>query len=151
VALLFREATKREKKAKLAALMARVDNSEWEDKGFPDFKGSVVALNFWFIGCKPCIMEMPELNQLVVKYKEENVKFIAVALDSRDKLVPFLQRMKFDYDIVPDARNLAKKYDVTGYPTHFIIDQKGKVQFYQKGYNGALSIIMDKKSDGLLK
>jgi peroxiredoxin len=166
VAILFRDATEREKEAKLAAIMARVDNGEWEDKELPDFKainmdwdkfklsdfkGSVVALNFWFIGCKPCIMEMPELNQLVAKYKGENVKFIAVALDSRDKLEPFLQRMKFDYDIVPDARNIAKKYDVTGYPTHFIIDQEGKVQFFQTGYNGALSTIMDKKIKGLLK
>jgi peroxiredoxin len=166
VAILFREATKREQKAKLAALMARVDNGVWEDKEFPDFKainmdwdkfnlsdfkGSVVALNFWFIGCKPCIMEMPELNQLVAKYKGQDVKFIAVALDSRDKLVPFLQRMEFDYDVVPDARKIAKKYDVAGYPTHFIIDQNGKVQFFQTGYNGALSTIMDKKIEGLLK
>jgi len=166
VAILFREATEREKKVKLEALMARVDNGVWEDKELPDFsainmdwdkfnlsdfKGSVVALNFWFIGCKPCIIEIPELNQMVKKYEGQDVKFIAVALDSRAKLVPFLQRMQFDYDIVPEARNIAKKYGVTGYPTHFIIDQKGKVQFFQTGFNGGLSAIMDNKIAGLLK
>ena len=88
---------------------------------------------------------------MVKKYEGQDVKFIAVALDSRAKLVPFLQRMQFDYDIVPEARNIAKKYGVTGYPTHFIIDQKGKVQFFQTGFNGGLSAIMDNKIAGLLK
>jgi thiol-disulfide isomerase/thioredoxin len=40
-------------------------------------KGKVVVLNFWFIGCAPCIAELPALNKLVDEYKGEDVVFIA--------------------------------------------------------------------------
>jgi len=166
VAIVFRAATERERAFKMKRLTARAGPGEWKDKELPevkminmdweklrisDFKGSVVALNFWFIGCKPCIMEMPELNRLVDKYKNEDVKFIAIGLDSRNKLIPFLQGTKFNYDVVPDARKVAKTFEISGYPTHLIIDKKGKVQFFQRGYNGSLSMMMDKKIEELLK
>lgn len=32
-------------------------------------KGKVVVMNFWFIGCKPCVAEMPALNRLVERYR----------------------------------------------------------------------------------
>jgi len=32
-------------------------------------KGKVVFLNFWFTTCKPCIMEIPDLNKIYQKYK----------------------------------------------------------------------------------
>ena len=33
-------------------------------------KGKLIVINFWFVECKPCIMEMPDLNKLVEKYKK---------------------------------------------------------------------------------
>ena len=30
-----------------------------------ELQGKVVVINFWFIGCAPCISEMPALNKLV--------------------------------------------------------------------------------------
>jgi len=38
-------------------------------------KGKVVVINFWFVECKPCVIEMPELNEIVEKYKSEEVVF----------------------------------------------------------------------------
>lgn len=32
-------------------------------------KGKIIVLNFWFVECKPCVQEMPELNELVEIYK----------------------------------------------------------------------------------
>jgi hypothetical protein len=32
-------------------------------------KGKIIVMNFWFVECKPCAMEMPELNELVKNYK----------------------------------------------------------------------------------
>ncbi len=164
-AVLFRASSEEEKEAKLAMFMAMDKTGNWKNKPAPNFaamsmdgiglnlaemKGSVVAINFWYIGCKPCIMEMPELNELVEKYKGQNVKFVAIALDSKERLIPFLQRMAFDYEIIPNGRNLAGIYDVSGYPTHFLVNEEGKVTFYQKGYNGALVSILDRRIEKLL-
>jgi thiol-disulfide isomerase/thioredoxin len=126
-------------------------NLKGESLNLDELKGSIVVLNFWFIGCKPCQIEIPELNELVEKYKGQNVKFIAFALDDQAALERFLTRKEFTYEIVASARNVAATYKVEGYPTHVLIDDEGKTQFFQTGYNGALSIIIDQKIGELLK
>jgi thiol-disulfide isomerase/thioredoxin len=126
-------------------------NMAGETLNLDEMKGSVVVLNFWFIGCKPCQIEIPELNELVEKYRNEDVKFIAFALDNQAQLESFLNRKAFDYQIVAAARNVAATYQVNSYPSHFLIDQEGKTQFFQAGYNGALSLILDQKIKELLK
>ncbi len=165
-AVVFRASNEEEYDRKLNAFMKRDNTGDWKDTEAPSFavmdmqgnglnlselKGKIIALNFWFIGCKPCIVEMPELNEMVEKYKEEDVVFVAVALDEKTKLEPFLQRIPFHYDIVPEGERIAQLYNVVGYPTHFLIDKEGKVQFFNRGYNGALVSILDKRIEGLLQ
>jgi hypothetical protein len=39
---------------------------------FSKFKGNVVLLEFWFKNCGPCVKAVPELNELMGKYKNDN-------------------------------------------------------------------------------
>lgn len=92
--------------------------------------GKVIVLNFWFINCPPCKMEIPELNELVEGYKEnKDVVFLAMALDNKRELRDFLKTMPYNYNIVDDARYISDRYGVKGYPTHVVIDKNGKVKF----------------------
>ncbi|GEM_PF-263099 len=96
-----------------------------------DLKGKVLVINYWFINCKPCRMEMPELNELVKEYKDSaNVKFIGISLDDRSAIREFVKLSPFNYQLVADGRPEAEKYGVTSYPTHAIIDGEGKVYFH---------------------
>ncbi|MFT6054344.1 MAG: peroxiredoxin [Roseivirga sp.] len=103
-----------------------------ESLSLDELKGTVVVLNFCFIGCKPCQVEISELEEPVEKYKGQNVKFIAFALDDETALKRFLTRKKFNDDIVVCARNVAATYKVSGYPSHFLIDKEGKTYFYKQ-------------------
>lgn len=167
IALVVKEASAEDRERRLNAMIKRMEVSTgpWKDKTAPGFevmdmegntvdleslKGKVVALNFWFIGCKPCILEMPELNELVEKYKEQDVEFVALALDDKNQLTPFLQRTAFDYQVIPKARTVSRLYEVPSYPSHFLLDREGKVQFFQAGYNGALTTVLDRKIAELL-
>lgn len=84
-----------------------------------DLANKTVVLNFWFTSCAPCIAEMPVLNELVKENKE--VVFIALAKDTRERIDKFLTKRQFDYNIVADAKAQVEKYNVTGFPMHFII------------------------------
>ena len=96
-------------------------------------RGKIIVLNFWFINCGPCRREIPELNVLVDSFKKnENVLFVAVALDSKAALQNFLEKMPFNYSIV-DGRAIASNYGVRLYPTHVILDTEGKVYFHTSG------------------
>ncbi len=92
--------------------------------------GKVVVFNFWFINCPPCKKEIPELNELVAKYKEsKDVVFIAIALDDTYALKNFLKLSPFDYGVIPDGRFYAEKHGVKSYPTHVVVGKDGLVKF----------------------
>jgi peroxiredoxin len=98
-----------------------------------ELKGKVVVLNFWFVECKPCIMEMPELNQLVEEFKEKNIVFLAIALNDKKQLKKFLKTTDFNYKVVANGQSSADSYGVKGFPTNVIIDQNGIIHYVSTG------------------
>ena len=98
-----------------------------------ELKGKVVVLNFWFVECKPCIMEMPELNQLVEEFKENNIVFLAIALNDKKELKKFLKTTDFNYKVVANGQTSADSYGVKGFPTNVIIDQNGIIHYVSTG------------------
>ncbi len=99
-------------------------------------KGNVIVLNFWGTWCAPCIKEIPELNELVQKYKNHKVSFIAPAVNTdKDMLVDkFLTKHPFLYDIVIIEGD---NYSISTFPTHIIINQKNEVIDIIEGYSKA--------------
>jgi thiol-disulfide isomerase/thioredoxin len=93
-----------------------------------------VVINFWFINCPPCKQEIPELNELVAKYKDnKDVVFLAIALDDAYDLRNFLKTMPFNYNVVGGGRYYSEKYGVKSYPTHVIIGKDGLIKFSTLG------------------
>lgn len=106
-------------------------------------KGKIVVLNFWYLGCVPCLTEIPRLNKLVEVYKDKDVVFIAFTEDTAKKLKPFLKKHPFEYRIIPDSLKLIGQYGVRIgneslmlYPTHILIDQEGKIESRVAGLEG---------------
>ncbi len=93
-------------------------------------KGKIVILKYWFISCKPCVAEFPELNLLVKKYQNRNdILFISLAFDSKKALQDFLIKKPFSYAVVPDQREFMEAILIIhSYPTHFVIDKKGTIK-----------------------
>jgi peroxiredoxin len=110
-----------------------VKTLEGEPLKLSALRGKVVVLNFWFVGCAPCRIEMPGLNMLTEEFKDEDVVFIAFALDNAEALEEFLKEKEFTYQIVPDASKIAALYGVNVYPTHVLINKNGQVEFMLTG------------------
>ena len=85
-----------------------------------------VVINFWSTTCKPCIDEIDSLNLMVKKYPL--VKFVAITYDSISKVKSFLNHRKFLYAIVPEYSQIINYYNITTFPTHFFIDNKGMIR-----------------------
>jgi peroxiredoxin len=93
-----------------------------------NLKGKIVVMNLWFVACAPCIAEMPQLNKIVEKYKDQkDVVFLAPAMDDAADIKSFLKGHPFNYQIVPAANNIIKSYDTTVFPTHIIIGKDGTI------------------------
>ena len=149
-AFVFRKLSEEEKKM-MSKMMIPVDEISAEEKNHPidgvltdlkgnkvkisDFKGKVVVINFWFIACKPCTMEMPELNHVVTEFNGKDVVFLGVALDEVKDLKKFLKEHAFDYRIFATGDQFANEMGVMSFPTHFVIGRDGILQFKTSGFS----------------
>ncbi len=93
-------------------------------------KGKIVVINFWATWCGPCRREIPDLNSLVERFKNDSeVVFLAISGEEKNKIVKFIEKNPFNYRLIYDADNILKMYSIQSIPTHIIIDKKGYIQF----------------------
>ncbi|WP_346880964.1 TlpA disulfide reductase family protein [uncultured Algibacter sp.] len=114
-------------------------------------KGKIIVMNFWYIACKPCVMEMPDLNKLVKDYKSKDVVFIGFATNNKEEVKSFLNNNVFSYNIIPNSKNIAKEYGVIGYPTHIIIDENSKIVYQASGLGSRTISDIEKTIEELIK
>src|SRR6185369_12046959 len=97
-----------------------------------DLKGKVIVLNFWFIGCPGCMDEMPKLNTLAGRYCDNSdVRFIAIAPNTREELKQFLSRERFDYQMVGSALSIINLFNFAGFPRNIVIGKDGKIAYWR--------------------
>jgi thiol-disulfide isomerase/thioredoxin len=104
----------------------------------PGETDSVIVMNFWFINCKPCVAEIPDLNEIVDAFSGKKVKFLAITFDPKDKVKEFLKDIQFQYEIAYSARDIIQNYEVESFPTHVIIKQDGKIVFWESGLHSGI-------------
>lgn len=92
-------------------------------------RGKVVIIDFWFVTCAACIMEMPDLNKIKEDFGTDEVAYFGITYEEKPKVEKFLSRVKYDYTVVPDSRNLTEQFGIAFYPTTLVIDMKGKVVY----------------------
>lgn len=147
----LRKATEEEKSMMKQMQPSMENSSELIGKSSPDFtmvdlngntissvnaKGKVVVLNFWFTACKPCISEIPDLNEVYEKYKNDtNVVFASITFDKLDKVNSFLKKYPLEYPVVSNAKEVCDLFKITGFPTNIIIDKEGNYSDYITGGN----------------
>jgi len=98
-------------------------------------KGKVVVLNFWFIACKPCKLEVRPLNEIVAKFKKKDVVFLSIARETKQDLLQYLKDNKFDFKTIADPKSAlgGNVFHILGYPTTIVIDRTGKIRYYCLG------------------
>jgi len=94
-----------------------------------DLKGHVVLLNFWATFCHPCREEMPALQSLWERYKDQGLMVIAVSVDYTN--IKFIQKYMGNNKLTFPAgldvnKNIRKKYEIKVLPTTYIIGRDGK-------------------------
>ena len=97
-------------------------------------EGVITVMNFWYAGCAPCRIEMPELIELQTEFLPEGVQFIGVNVrDSAETSLAFARRINMNFPSVMDAKTGSVVLGFTGVvtpqavPTTLVIDSEGNV------------------------
>ena len=100
------------------------------DVRLSDYKGKAVLVNVWATWCKPCVDEMPSMEELYQKFKDKNFEILAISIDEngRAMVAEFVRRHKLTFPVLLDSKGMIKSlYGVTAVPESFILDEKGMV------------------------
>lgn len=116
-----------------------------------DLKGKIVVVNFWFTKCAPCIKEMPDLNKLKEEFGTENIKYFAITYDSKELIEELLKKHQLDFTIIPSDKKTIEQFNVSFYPTNFILDKTGKVIYVNDFFMNDMIKEMKKTLKKILK
>ncbi|HVW36483.1 MAG TPA: redoxin domain-containing protein [Pirellulales bacterium] len=98
-----------------------------------DHRGQVVWLNFWRIGCPPCVAEVPFLQRMHLRFKDAGLVLVGVNVtDDRKRLSKFLDDRNVSYLNILDKSDAAQQaydrdYGVGAVPMHCLIGADGAV------------------------
>jgi peroxiredoxin len=93
-----------------------------------ELKGKVVLVNFWATWCPPCRKEMPDLNTLYQRFKDQGFVILAISDEEVGKVKPFIAERNIGYPILLDpGRKVNDLFQVEGIPKSFVYDREGKL------------------------
>lgn len=95
-----------------------------------DFKGKIVFLNFWTIWSSVCNEEFPIIAKHYKKYAgADDFVILSVNIGGNiQKVKEYIQNANPDMDVLLDSDYIAaSKYNISSFPTTFIIDRDGRI------------------------
>jgi len=93
-----------------------------------ELRGNVVLVNFWATWCPPCRKEMPDLQALYEKYKDQGLIVLSISDEEPIKVQPFITERKITYPVLLDpGRKVNDSFLVWGIPKSFVYNREGKL------------------------
>ncbi|MDR3273645.1 MAG: TlpA family protein disulfide reductase [Flavobacteriaceae bacterium] len=97
------------------------------DTNFQSFKEKKIFLNFWASWCEPCREEMPSIQKLYNRKKNEAQFVLIYMKDNQKEVMKFLQENHYDFPVYEAASPIDPELLPIVFPTTFIINEKGKI------------------------
>jgi peroxiredoxin len=91
-------------------------------------RGKTVLVNFWATWCPPCRKEMPDLEALYNRFKDQGLLILAISDEDASKVRPFVAEKSVTYPILLDpGRKVNELFQIEGIPKSFVYDRNGKL------------------------
>lgn len=113
-------------------------SSEGQPVSLSEIKSKVVLLNFTGIGCGPCMLAIPYLNELKERYSRDDLDIVAIETWNRqtESLKNYSVSNKIDYTLVAATDEVCKAYQLDGaVPLFIILDKDRTVHTVLKGFS----------------
>jgi thiol-disulfide isomerase/thioredoxin len=127
-------------------------DAEGKSASTADLKGKVVFINFWASWCPPCRAEMPSLENLYQKFKEdERIVFLFMNEDNdRSKAIQYLQNNHFTIPLFYSSGDVPNEIFSGTLPTTVVLDKEGKIVLRHQGMASYNSDDFIRQLNGLL-
>ena len=100
-----------------------------------DYRGKVVLVSFWASWCLPCIKEMPSMNRLQQKLKDQAFVILGVNVgEEKSAIDQFVKQTEILFPVVLDTdQGTFKAWKIYVVPSNFLIGPDGVIQYGSVG------------------
>jgi peroxiredoxin len=100
-------------------------------------QGKVLFLAFWAPWCISCKDELPELENLYRKYRNEGLEVIGICEDADGPaLSAFLKKTPVSFPLAVDPRSsVAESYRISNLPSGYLIGRDGVIRHRYRGFD----------------
>lgn len=113
-----------------------------EEVSLSDFLGQPVLINFWATWCPPCRAEMPWIESLYQKYKDDGL--VVLAVDAGEKVPPSMveetvqryvssSQLTFPILMGENTYEVQRAYSVFGLPGTVLVTPEGIIAEFHSG------------------
>jgi thiol-disulfide isomerase/thioredoxin len=114
-------------------------------------KGKVIFLNLWATWCPPCVAEMPSIQKLYEKYKEnEEIAFLIVSNENPAPVEKFMKKKGYTFPVYLNKFRMPEAFATSSIPTTFVVSKDGKIVVKEVGASDWASESMFKIMDKLI-
>ncbi len=117
-----------------------------------DKKTKLVVVSFMASFCAPCKKEMPYLQALHEKYKEQGLRVMMIAIDREEdgqkKVAELIATNKVTFPVLKDRFNIvARRWlgSQSPLPSLFMLRPDGTVKTVHRGYSDDASALLEKE------
>jgi thiol-disulfide isomerase/thioredoxin len=106
---------------------------DWDGEShrLQDYRGKIVYLDFWSLGCGPCVAELPHLVKTYEKYKDAGFEILGINLGDPEEILrrhldkvgatwPQIYQAGFDDEVT-------RRYRIQALPGTYLIGADGKI------------------------
>jgi thiol-disulfide isomerase/thioredoxin len=110
--------------------------------GSDQLRGRVVLLAFWATWCRPCIGELPRVQQVYQHYKNDPRVVIwvvdsGISNDTVEKQRRMIAAERWDLPFAEDSENLEHRMGLYGLPKLVLLDKAGRIRWTHDGFDGS--------------
>ena len=102
----------------------------------------LVILDFWFVGCVPCMEDHKRIKEFLPYLKQKKTEFISISNDdSYQKWKKYLRKHNYSwlqYKKSQSVDNIITQLGISTYPTYILLNKEGKILFSTYSLNEVL-------------
>ncbi|WP_458333362.1 redoxin domain-containing protein [Peijinzhouia sedimentorum] len=89
-----------------------------------DYKGKKVLINFWATWCRPCIAEMPNLENAKLILEQEDFVVLSISDEGVDKIKNFADKNPYAFTWLKLEQKVME-FEVYALPKTIVLDKEG--------------------------
>ncbi len=99
-----------------------------------DYKDKIIFLNIWATWCPPCVAEMPSIQKLYDRYKDnKKIEFVILSSEKLPKIQAFLKKHNYTFPVFTTENPAPKPFYTKSIPVTFVISKNGEIVIHEIG------------------